>query len=115
MVLQVLLQVNFVLEAVEAARTVVGPLVPVLPTVGDEVGALAEGFSAYVTHVRLLPSMYEGVLLHVRLLVKAFAAVLTGIGPGVGVYEQMSGEGGGALKYFTTHGAVKCPLLSSTY
>lgn len=53
--LQVLLQVNFVLEAVEAARTVVGPLVPVLPTVGDEVGALAEGFSAYVTHVRLLP------------------------------------------------------------
>lgn len=54
-VLQVLLQVNFVLEAVEAARTVVGPLVPVLPTVGDEVGALAEGFSTYVTHVRLLP------------------------------------------------------------
>lgn len=57
--------------------------------------------------------MYEGVLLHVRLLVKAFAAVLAGIWPGVGVYEQMSGEGGGALKYFTTHCAVKCPLLNS--
>lgn len=54
-VLLVLPQVHFVLEAVKAARTAVGPLVPVFTAVGDEVGALAECFPTYVTHVGLLP------------------------------------------------------------
>lgn len=53
-VLLVLPQVHFVLEAVEAARTAVGPVVPVFTTVGDEVGALAERLPTYLTHMRLL-------------------------------------------------------------
>jgi len=36
--------------------------------------------------------MYVGVLLHVRLLVKPLAAILAGIGPRVGVDQQMSAE-----------------------
>ena len=54
-VLLVLPQVHFVLEAVEAAKTAVGPVVPVFTAVGDEVGALAECLPTYLTHMRLLP------------------------------------------------------------
>lgn len=54
-VLLVLPKLVSVLETVEAARTPVRPLVPVLAAVRDEVGALAERSSTYVTHVRLLP------------------------------------------------------------
>lgn len=54
-VLLVLPQVHFVLEAVEAARTAVGSVVPVFTAVGDEVGALAECLPTYLTHMRLLP------------------------------------------------------------
>ena len=42
--------------------------------------------------------MYVSVLFHVALLVKPLAAVLARIGPRVGMYEQMSGEGAGALE-----------------
>ena len=42
--------------------------------------------------------MYVGVFLHVTLLVEAFAAILARIGPGVGVDEEVGGEGGGALE-----------------
>lgn len=52
--LLVLLQVKLVLEAKEAASTAVGALIPVLAAVCDEVGALAEGFPTYLTHMRLL-------------------------------------------------------------
>lgn len=52
--LLVLLQVKLALEAREAARTAVGPLILVLAAVRDEVGALAEGFPTDLTHVRLL-------------------------------------------------------------
>lgn len=52
--LLVLLQVKLILEAKEAVRTAVGTLIPVLAAVCDEVGALAEGFSTYPTHMRLL-------------------------------------------------------------
>lgn len=55
--------------------------------------------------------MYESVFLHVRLLVEPFPAVLAGVGPRVRMYEQVSGEGGGALEHFPAHGAVKRPLL----
>lgn len=54
MVLLVLPQVHFVLEAVVAAKTAVRPVVLVFTAVGDEVGALAERLTAYLTHVRLL-------------------------------------------------------------
>lgn len=40
-----------------------------------------------------------------------FPAVLAGVGPRVRMYEQVSGEGGGALEHFPAHGAVKRPLL----
>lgn len=53
-VLLVLPQVHFVLEAVEAAKTAVGPVVPVFTAVGDEVGALAESFAAHLAHVWFL-------------------------------------------------------------
>lgn len=53
-VLLVLPEVHFVLEAVEAAWTVVGPVIPVFTAVGDEVGALAERLSTYLTHMGLL-------------------------------------------------------------
>lgn len=82
-VLLVLPQVHFVLEAVEAAGTAVGPVVRVFTAVGDEVGALAECLPTYLTHMGLLPGVYEGVFLHVRLLVEPFATVLAGVGPGV--------------------------------
>lgn len=55
--------------------------------------------------------VYEGVFLHVRLLVEPFATVLAGIRPGVWMYEQVSGEGGGALEHFSTHWTAKRPLL----
>uniref|UniRef100_A0A674NV82 Lysozyme g n=1 Tax=Takifugu rubripes TaxID=31033 RepID=A0A674NV82_TAKRU len=42
-------------ESVEAARTPVSAVVPVLTAVGDEVGALAERSPTHVTHVGLLP------------------------------------------------------------
>lgn len=52
--LLVLLQVHCVLEAVEAVGAAMGPVVLVPAGVGEEVGALAERFPAYLTHVRLL-------------------------------------------------------------
>lgn len=52
------------------------------------------------------------VFLHVGLLVEPFAAVLAGKGPGVRVYEQMCGQGGGALEHFAAHRTVKCPVLT---
>lgn len=70
-------------------------------------------FKKIQIHLKGLTGMYEGVLLHVRLLVKALAAVLARIGPGVGMYEQMGGKGGRTLEDFPTLCAVKCPLLSN--
>lgn len=45
----------------------------------DQVGALAEGFPTYFTHMRLLTGVYEGVFLHVGLLVKSLPTVQAGI------------------------------------
>lgn len=113
--LLVLPEVPTLLEAVVAARTAVGPVVHVFPAVGDEVGALAERLPTYLTHVGLLASVYESVFLHVGLLVEPFATVLAGVGPRVRVYEQMSGEGGGALEHFPTHRTAKRPLLAPAW
>lgn len=71
------------LEAVETARAVVRPVATVLPAVGDQVGALAEGLPTDLTHMRFLPSVYKSVFLHVRLLVEPLAAVLARIRPDV--------------------------------
>lgn len=54
-VLLVLPQVHFLLEAVVAESAAVGPVVSVLSAVCDEVGALAECFAAYLANMRLLP------------------------------------------------------------
>lgn len=110
-VLLVLPQVHLVLEAVEAARTAMGPVVPVFTAVGDKVGALAECLPTYLTHVGLLAGVNEGVFLHVRLLMEPFATVLAGIGPRVRMDEQVSGESGGALEHFSTHSTAERPLL----
>jgi hypothetical protein len=48
-----------------------------------------------------------GVLLHVRLLVESLAAVLTGVGPGVRVDQQVRREGGGAFERFAALLALK--------
>lgn len=63
--------------------------------------------------VQQLTGVDEGVFLHVRLLVEAFATVLAGIGPGVWMNEQVSGEGGGALEHFSTHRTAERPLLKT--
>lgn len=60
---------------------------------------------------RGLTCVDEGVLLHVRLLVEAFAAVRAGVGPGVRVYQQVSGQGGRALEDFPTDCTAKRPFL----
>lgn len=51
--------------------------------------------------------MYVGVLLHVALLVESLAAVAAGIRPRVAVYEQMRGEGAGALEALAALFALK--------
>lgn len=48
------LQVNPVLEAVLTARTAERPVTAMLSTVGDEVGTLAESFTAHLAHVWFL-------------------------------------------------------------
>jgi hypothetical protein len=53
----------------------------------------------------------EGVLLHVRLLVEALPTVLAGVGPDVGVDEQMRGQRGRALEAFPADLTVEAPLL----
>lgn len=63
--LLVLPQVHFVLEAVEASRAAVRPVVAVFAAVGDEVGALAESFPTHLADVRFLTCVDEGVFLHV--------------------------------------------------
>lgn len=70
----------------------------VLPAMSDQVGGLAEGFSAHRTLVGLLTCMDVGVLFHVGLLMKPLAAVLAGIGPGVRVDQQMGGQSGRSLE-----------------
>lgn len=53
--LLVLLQVHFVMEAVVTAAAAVRPVVSVFPAVSDEVGALAESLAADLTYMRFLP------------------------------------------------------------
>lgn len=83
----------------------------VLAAVGDEVGALAEGFPTHLAFVGLLSSVDVSVFLHIRLLVEALAAVLAGIGPCVRMDQQMCGEGGGTLECLPTHLALKTSFL----
>lgn len=68
-VLLMLPQVHFLLEAVKAARAVVGPVVPVFTAVGDEVGALAECLPAYVTHMGFL-SWYTNTVFWIQSMSK---------------------------------------------
>lgn len=55
----------------------------------------------------VLTGVYVGVLLHVALLVESLAAVAAGIRPRVAVYEQMRGEGAGALEALAALFALK--------
>lgn len=48
-------QIHLPLETFTAQVTAKGLEASVLPTMGDEVGALAESFAAHLTLVRLLP------------------------------------------------------------
>lgn len=66
----------------------------------------------YMVKVLLQTCMDIGVLLHVTLLVESFTAVLTGIRSGIGVDQQMRGEGGRALECLTALFTVKASLLS---
>ena len=58
-------------------------------------------------HDPRLTSVDEGVLLHVRLLVEALPTVLAGVGPDVGVDEQMRGQSGGTLEDLSAHCTTK--------
>lgn len=53
----------------------------------------------------------ERVLLHVGLLVEPLAAELAGVGPGVGVDEQVRGQGGRPLEAFAADLAVEASFL----
>lgn len=94
-------------------QAVEGPVAAVFSAVGDEVGALAESFTAHFTHMWFFTCVDEGVLLHVRFLVEAFAAVLTGVGPSVRVDQQVCGQSGRALEHLSTHFTAKVTLLRS--
>lgn len=108
-VVLVLSQVGFVLEAGEATGAVGRP--GVFSAVGDEIGALAKSFATDLTDMGFLSGVYESVFLHIRFLVEPLPTVLAGKRPDVGVYEQMCGEGGGALEHLPTHRAAKRALL----
>ena len=56
----------------------------------------------YLFNQYTLTGMYVGMFLHVALLVEPFSTVLARIGAGVGVDEEVGGEGGGALEHFPT-------------
>lgn len=137
--LLVALQVRPALEAVLTAWAAEWTVAAVLSAVGDEVGALAESFSAHLAHmwfltwwirqdmssgylhlamifllVRSLTCVYEGVFLHVWLLVKPFATVQAGVGPRVRVDEEVSRQGGRALEHLSTHLASEATLLDKT-
>lgn len=53
----------------------------VFAAVCDEIGALAEGFTAHLAFVRFFTCVNVGVFLHVGFLMEAFPAILTGIWP----------------------------------
>lgn len=53
----------------------------------------------------------ERVLLHVGLLVEPLAAELAGVGPGVGVDEQVRGQSGRPLEAFAADLAVEASFL----
>ena len=57
--------------------------------------------------------MYVRVLLHVRLLVEPLAAVLAGVGPCVGVDQQVGGQRGRPCERLAAHFALKALLLKS--
>ena len=54
--------------------------------------------------------MYVSVLLHVRLLVEPLSAVLARVGPGVRVYEEVSGQGRAPLERLAALLARERPL-----
>ncbi|GFY39916.1 hypothetical protein TNIN_362821 [Trichonephila inaurata madagascariensis] len=56
--------------------------------------------------------MNIGMFLHVRFLVEPLAAVLARVGPGVRMYEQVSGQGGGPLEGLPALFALEGPLCS---
>lgn len=53
----------------------------------------------------------EGVFLHVGLLVESLATVLTGVGPGVRVNEQVCGQRGRPLEALAADLTVKASFL----
>lgn len=60
---------------------------------------------------RPLTCVDVGVLLHVGLLVEPFAAVLTGVWPGVGVDEEVGRQGGAPLERLPALLAAEHPLV----
>lgn len=104
-------EIHFTLEAFRTNVTSKRFEAGVFPAVGDQVGALAEGFTTHLAFVRLFTCVDVCVLLHVRLLVEPLAAVLAGVRPSVRVDEQVCGECGGALECFATHLALEAFFL----
>lgn len=104
-------EVDFALEAFGADVASERFEARVLPAVGDQVGALAERFTAHLAFMRLLTRVNVRVFLHIRFLVEPFATVLAGVRPGVGVDEQVCGQGGGALERLPAHLTLEAPLL----
>lgn len=71
-------------------------------------------FHSWIVHcVLCLTCVYESVFLHVRLLVKPFATVLAGVRSCVRVDEEVSGQGGRALKDLPAHFATKTAVLDA--
>lgn len=99
------------MEAFATQITAEGLEACVLPTVGDEVGALTKGFPTHLALVRLLACVNEGVFLHIRFLVEPLPTVLARVGPGVRVDEQVGGQSRRSLKTLATNLTIKAAFL----
>lgn len=104
-------EIHFPLEALGTNVTSERFKACVFPAVGDQVGALAERFTAHLAFVGFFTSVNVRVFLHIRLLVEPLAAVLAGVRPRVRVDEQVRGEGGGAFEGFAAHLALEAFFL----
>ena len=71
----------------------------------------ASGLSPIFVCPPLFTCVNIRVFLHVRLLVEAFAAEVAGVGPGVGVDEEVGGEGAAPLKRLPTLRALNVQQL----
>lgn len=91
-------EVDFPLKRAHASIATVGLVSGMFPSVSDQIRRLTKGFATDGALVRLLASVNIGMLLHIRLLMEALVAIGTGIGPRVGVDQQVGAERRGALE-----------------